>query len=82
MDRERIKSFYRERARDLLPGYEAYEERQISRMTHLEYFREDVLGQGRGNYWVLFDYLSRDPLDYSAARQVILAEEMDSDGGR
>ncbi len=82
LDRERIKSFYRERARDLLPGYEAYEERQISRMTHLEYFREDVLGQGRGNYWVLFDYLSRDPLDYSAARQVILAEEMDSDGGR
>lgn len=81
-DRDRIRAFYQEKARSYLKGYEQYEDRQISRMTHLEYFREDVLRVGRERYWVLFDYLTRDPLDYSAFRQVIPEEEMDEAYGR
>lgn len=41
-----------------LNGYQEYDSRQISKMAHLEVFRD-----GR---WMLFDYKNRDPLDHNA----------------
>lgn len=56
----KIKEFYLEEHKKpmFLCGYEGYDSRQISKMTHLE-----VFGGGRA---VLFDYKERDPLTYDA----------------
>lgn len=51
--------FIREAAeRRYLPGYEAYDSRQLAKMTHIE-----IAGDGTG---ILFDYRHRDPLTYNA----------------
>lgn len=51
--------FIREAAeRRYLPGYEAYDSRQLAKMTHIE-----ILEDGTG---ILFDYQHRDPLTYNA----------------
>ena len=77
-EKEKIRIFYKERAREYLPGYEGYDFRQLSRMTHLEHFSR-ILPGGEG--WVLFDYQRRDPLNYSA-RMVVLKEEDLTGNGR
>ena len=77
-EKEKIRIFYKERARKYLPGYEDYDFRQMSRMTHLEHFSR-ILPGGEG--WVLFDYQRRDPLNYSA-RMVVLKEEDLTGNGR
>ncbi|MGI6007755.1 MAG: B12-binding domain-containing radical SAM protein [Ruminococcus sp.] len=52
--------------------YQDYDRRQFQRMTHLEYFRYDVLDTGKeGGYAVLFDYLRRDPLTGGARCHII-----------
>lgn len=66
--RERIRRFFvseRQNPR-YLPGYEGYDSRQMSKMTHAE-----VLTDGR---MVVFDYKSRDPVSHNA-RAVFVENE-------
>ncbi|MEG2775116.1 MAG: B12-binding domain-containing radical SAM protein [Acetivibrio sp.] len=73
--KEKYQKFYRqeEKVRKLLPGYEAYNMKQISRMTHLEFFDIDLMKsiqrgkrtEGESN--ILFDYENRNPLNHQAA---------------
>lgn len=73
-DKECIRSFYQDEARRqrYLPGYEKYDGKQCSRMTHLEHFHWNLpegIRHGRWerkDQWILFDYQSRNPLDYQA----------------
>jgi len=85
--KEFCRSFYlqEEQERRILPGYEAYDHKQLAKMTHLEPFRYPVwdraLGEGvyaceniqtlQREAYVLFDYCVRDPLT-GDARTVIL----------
>jgi len=72
-----------ERVRALLPDYEAYDWKQISKMTHLEWFSYpvwDVEAAGKcepleKEAKVLFDYQKRSPLTHEAAVHVITDEE-------
>lgn len=77
--REELRGFYRqeERLRRLLPAYQSYDERQITRMTHLEPFcypvwDGELLQKTRlerkdaARWFVLFDYRTRDPLTHDA----------------
>ena len=74
VDKERLREFYRREARErrFLPGYEAFDERQLSKMTHMEGFLLDVeqsalagVAVGEGEY-ILFDYQNREPLYHNA----------------
>ena len=69
--KETIRSFYQreEKERKYLPDYEGYDWKQLSRMTHLEPFCRILSG------YVLFDYGSRNPLNYEAKVQVIQLPE-------
>lgn len=79
--KEVIKDFYHEeeRNRRFLPEYEAYDWKQMSKMTHLEHFTYPVwepekLLNGAGEKepgFVLFDYQQRNPLNYEARYLVI-----------
>jgi len=72
------KTLYREfyenedEVRDLLPGYEDYSSKFMSRVTHIEYFDCDIEqtakeGKKAGNpNMVVFDYKYRCPLDHQA----------------
>ncbi len=75
-----------DRVRRLLPHYETYDTKQISRMTHLEWFRYPVwdVEQARAfaprdgewkpqlvQYKVLFDYSRRNPLTKEAKVHVL-----------
>lgn len=68
--KEQIQNFYRNEAKEprLLRQYGGYQARQLEKMTHLEVFTYDVLGQKRekGQYPVLFDYKERSPLTHDA----------------
>jgi hypothetical protein len=61
-----------ENERRYLPGYEAYDHKQLAKMTHLEVFRYpvwDMDGKDEltdGKYFVLFDYKERNPLTADA----------------
>lgn len=51
-----------------LEGYKGYTHKQTAKMTHLEVFPFDVLGEGeRRSTAVLFDYQKRNPLTADAA---------------
>lgn len=71
-----FREFYQKEAQEhcMLKGYEAYDEKQISKMTHLEvmHYHPDTLQPG--NYVFLFDYQERDVLTYSAVVQQIELE--------
>lgn len=78
--KDTIRTFYQEeeRERKLLPGYAGYDWKQLSKMTHLEPFHypvwdKEALKQKRReeNAYVLFDYQSRNPLNYEATTYVI-----------
>lgn len=57
-----------ERQPEYLTGYEGYTYRQIIKMTHLEIFSINVLGEGeRKETAVLFDYRKKDPLNGNAS---------------
>ena len=75
--------FFAEEAfiRELLPHYQVYDRKQISKMTHLEWFRYPVWDVERAKKFeklpteakVLFDYQIRSPLTREAA--VVVLEE-------
>lgn len=87
--KEQIRIFYKkeEEERVYLPGYEAYDSRQMAKMTHVEGFcypvwkETEVLAQAAARspeetgerMFLLFDYQKRDPLTYEAfTRQIEL----------
>lgn len=50
-----------------LNGYEAYDKRQLRKMTHVEKFHYDVLGTcEEKEKWILFDYRNRSRLTHQA----------------
>lgn len=50
-----------------LDGYEGYDKKQLRKMTHIEYFQQDVLGEGNSlGQYVLFDYMNRSKLTHQA----------------
>lgn len=77
--KEAVRSFYQreEKERRYLPAYEGCDWKQLSRMTHLEFFsypvwdREAVFAGTVQKGFVLFDYGRRSPLNYEAAAQRI-----------
>ena len=51
----------------LLPSFWCYDWKQLQRMTHVEVFDYDVLGNGeKARTVLLFDYQKRDPLTGNA----------------
>lgn len=83
--RKTIRDFYKreEETRRYLPGYEVYDARQLSKMTHLEPFTFGVWETEEDSSekkqtgdicYVLFDYQKRSPLTKEARVTVILKE--------
>ncbi|MBQ8816109.1 MAG: B12-binding domain-containing radical SAM protein [Lachnospiraceae bacterium] len=68
-----------DKVRSLLPHYEAYDTKQISKMTHLEWFRYPVWDVERAGEFaaleeavkVLFDYQRRSPLTKEATVYIL-----------
>ena len=86
--KESFRIFYKqeEEMREYLPAYEAYDSKQLSRMTHLEPFTYPVwermdknvtkvsctdVVDGTKEYYVLFDYQERSPLTGEARTVVV-----------
>ncbi len=80
--KEVFRAFYKqeEEKREYLPAYEAYDSKQLSRMTHLESFVYPVWERMDRNvtsvsckieYFVLYDYQERSPLTGEARTVVI-----------
>ena len=80
--KEVFRAFYKqeEEKREYLPAYEAYDSKQLSRMTHLESFVYPVWERMDRNvtsvsckkeYFVLYDYQERSPLPGEARTVVI-----------
>ncbi|GAB5613565.1 radical SAM protein [Faecalimonas hominis] len=68
-DKEWLGEFYEEESKEhkYLLGYEKYDKRQLRKMTHIEKFTYDVLGNGeRKETVILFDYQNRSKLNYQA----------------
>lgn len=72
--KDKYREFYKreEKMRVLLKGYETYDSKQISKMTHIEYFTIDIDATmenrkvvNKENF-ILFDYKNRNPLNYEA----------------
>ncbi len=65
-----LNAFYETESKEhqYLIGYEAYDKRQLRKMTHIEKFRYDVLGtcEEKENF-ILFDYQNRSRLTHQAA---------------
>lgn len=74
--KDAIRDVYRkeEAERTLLPGYGAYDARQMAKMTHVEVFDYDLhTGEKlQVPQFVLFDYKERSPLTYQAALHEII----------
>ena len=93
-EKQFIQDFYRreQQMRQYLPGYEAYDWKQMSKMTHLEPFtypvwdrealsrtgivrvgmmKEEPAQEDRPLGYLLFDYQSRNPLNYEASVTLI-----------
>ena len=80
--KELLRGFYKqeEKCREYLPAYEAYDSKQLSRMTHLEPFAYPVWERMERNVtsvscekecFVLYDYQERSPLTGEARTVVI-----------
>lgn len=72
--KERIYEFYKKEAENpsYLKGYDGYNYKQLSKMTHFEVFHYQVLDQlQEGCFGVVFDYRSRNPLSDDASVSVI-----------
>lgn len=66
----RIMDFYEKEAEEprLLKGYEGYTAKQLSRMTHVEYFAAlTEPGKAEKGGYLLFDYRNRNPLTREAS---------------
>ena len=72
--KEEARAFYKQEKAlpTYLENYAEYDEKQMMRMTHLERFSYNVLGDGEpGSYMVLFDYQDRNPLNKEARNLLI-----------
>lgn len=69
--KKQIQEFYRkeEKERRYLPGYKAYDWKQLSKMTHLEPIWGSEKEEPTG--FILFDYEKRNPLNHEAFTTVI-----------
>jgi len=73
-DKEFEKDFYDREAEEhrYLKGYDEYEKRKLRKMTHLEQFSWDVMGDmSEKETIILFDYQNRSPLNYQASAMKI-----------
>ena len=71
-DRPQMVQFYKkeEETHVFLPGYEAYNWKQLMKMTHLEHF---YYRYGKEEeHWMLFDYQERDPLTRDARTKTLI----------
>lgn len=69
VDKEWLSEFYEKESKEhiYLQGYEKYDKRQLRKMTHIEKFTYDVLGNGtKKDTVILFDYQNRSKLNYQA----------------
>ena len=69
VDKDVLHEFYEREAQEhvYLAGYEAYDKRQLRKMTHLEKFHYDVMGNGEEKeVLILFDYENRSKLTHQA----------------
>ncbi len=77
--KEKFRNFYNkeEQIREILPGYEEYELKQIARMTHVEVFSYPVWEPGgdmnrlEEDAVALFDYKKRNPLTKEAGAVIL-----------
>ena len=73
--KEKIQEFYKKEAEtpEFLQDYTGYQPKQLEKMTHLEIFFYNVLGEKaeKGIYPVLFDYKKRSPLTNDAAMYAV-----------
>lgn len=70
VSKDTLHDFYEEEAREhqYLKGYEQYDKRQLRKMTHVEGFHYDVLGEGGVmEVKILFDYENRSRLTHQAS---------------
>lgn len=70
VSKEMVNQFYEEEVqeRKYLKGYEKYDKRQLRKMTHMEAFHYDVLGDGsEKEVFILFDYENRSRLTHQAS---------------
>ncbi len=70
VSKEFMNEFYEREAEQhpYLRGYEKYDKRQLRKMTHIEEFRYDVLGDGEEEkIRILFDYENRSRLTHQAS---------------
>ena len=70
VSKDTLHDFYEEEVRDhqYLKGYEQYDKRQLRKMTHIEGFHYDVLGDGEAmEVRLLFDYENRSKLTHQAS---------------
>lgn len=73
-EKEIEKAFYDREAeeRTYLQGYDSYDKRKLRKMTHLERFTWDVMGEmEEKEILLLFDYQNRSPLDHQASVQIV-----------
>lgn len=74
VEKETERTFYdrEEEERRYLKGYDSYEKRKLRKMTHLERFTYDVLGDmSEKECHILFDYQNRSALDHQASIFVV-----------
>ena len=67
--KEELNKFYEEEAEmpEYLKGYEAYDKRQMRKMTHLERFEHNPMTGEEQPCVILFDYRNRNPLNHQAS---------------
>ncbi len=66
---------YRPTKEEVRDFYEKYEKQQCHKITHLEVFSYDIMGNGdKKEVWALFDYQKRNPLTHEA--QVFLTSNL------
>jgi radical SAM superfamily enzyme YgiQ (UPF0313 family) len=72
--KQKFRAFYQQEMLEhrFLPGYEAYDEKQLGKMTHLEVMHFDPDIGKPGEHVYLFDYQNRDVLTYAAGIQEVL----------
>lgn len=78
LTKEEAQRFYDMEAKErrYLTGYGDFDKRQLRKMTHLEKFSFDVIGDGEERaVTVLFDYRNRNPLNHQA-RTAVVGEEI------
>ena len=72
--KDKYNEFYKdeEHIRNILPAYHQYDTKQIARMTHIEHYTIDIQELINNkkiiekDYFILYDYLERNPINYQA----------------